>query len=128
MEMKKRLAREITAQFHESSAADAAQENFERVVQRRDLPEDIPEFAEPSLAPAFDGETRRLSNIIVDAGLAPSAAEAKRLISQGAVQVIFDGEGDTRTFERDDRAAGLGLEPRSVLKVGRRRFVRLVSS
>lgn len=128
MDMKKRLAREITAQFHESTAADAAQENFERVVQRRDLPEEIPEFVEPSLATSFDGESRRLSNIIVDAGLATSAAEAKRLINQGAVQLITESAGDSRTFEQDDQAAGLGLEHRSVLKVGRRRFVRLVNS
>ena len=128
MDMKKRLAREITTQFHESAGADAAQENFERVVQRRDLPEEIPEFAEPSLDPSFDGESRRLSNIIVDAGLATSAAEAKRLISQGAVQLITESAGDARTFERDDRASGLGLAHRSVLKVGRRRFVRLINS
>ena len=128
MDMKKRLAREITTQFHESAAADAAQENFERVVQRRALPEEIPEFAEPSLDPSFDGESRRLSNIIVDAGLATSAAEAKRLISQGAVQLITESAGDARTFERDDRASGLGLAHRSVLKVGRRRFVRLINS
>ena len=128
MDMKKRLAREITTQFHESAAADAAQENFERVVQRRDLPEEIPEFAEPSLDPSFDGDSRRLSNIIVDAGLATSAAEAKRLITQGAVQLITESAGDARTFERDDRASGLGLAHRSVLKVGRRRFVRLINS
>ena len=128
MDMKKRLAREITTQFHESAAADAAQENFERVVQRRDLPEEIPEFAEPSLDPSFDGESRRLSNIVVDAGLATSAAEAKRLINQGAVQLITESAGDARTFERDDRASGLGLAHRSVLKVGRRRFVRLINS
>ena len=128
MDMKKRLAREITTQFHESAAADAAQENFERVVQRRDLPEEIPEFAEPSLDPSFDGESRRLSNIIVDAGLATSAAEAKRLINQGAVQLITELAGYARTFERDDRASGLGLAHRSVLKVGRRRFVRLINS
>ena len=128
MVMKKRLAWEITAQFHERSAADAAQENFERVVQRRALPEEIPEFAEPSLAPSFENETRRLSNIIVDAGLAPSTTEAKRLINQGAVQIISDPSGDSRTVDRDDRAAGLGLEHRTVIKVGRRRFIRLVSS
>ena len=128
MDMKKRLAREITTQFHESAGADAAQENFARVVQRRDLPEEIPEFAEPSLAPSFDGQSRRLSNIIVDAGLATSAAEAKRLINQGAVQLITESAGDARTFERDDRASGLGLAHRSVLKVGRRRFVRLINS
>ena len=69
-----------------------------------------------------------MSNIIVDAGLAPSTTEAKRLINQGAVQIISDPSGDSRTLDRDDRAAGLGLEHRTVIKVGRRRFIRLVNS
>ena len=126
MDLKKRLSREITAQFHDTLAADAAEENFERVVQRRDLPEDIPEFIEPSLTSSFDNESRRLSNIIFDAGLSSSTTEAKRLINQGAVQVIDDASGETRSLGRDDRASSLSLRHRAVLKVGRRRFVRLV--
>ena len=126
MDLKKRLAREITAQFHDTPSADAAQENFERVVQRRDLPEDIPDFAETSLTSSFDNQGRRLSNIIFDAGLAPSTTEAKRLITQGAVQVINDANGETRTLDRDNRASSLSLGHRTVLRVGRRRFVRLV--
>jgi len=128
MDAKKDLANQITAGFHGQQAAYVARNNFERVVQRRALPEEIPELAEPSLAPSFENETRRLSNIIVDAGLAPSTTEAKRLINQGAVQIISDPSGDSRTVDRDDRAAGLGLEHRTVIKVGRRRFIRLVNS
>ena len=83
IELKKRLALDITAQFHNPAAATAAQAHFENVVQRRGLPEDIPEYAEPSLAGPQAAQGRRLSNIIRDAGLASSVAEAKRLISQG---------------------------------------------
>ena len=43
MEHKKRLAWEITNQFHDKSAADSAQANFERVVQGRNLPDEMPE-------------------------------------------------------------------------------------
>ena len=128
MDFKKRLAREITAQFHDPAAADGAQAHFERVVQGRDLPQEIPEFNEPSLWAASENENRRLSNIIVEAGLTPSVTEAKRLINQGAVQAIDEANGDTRTLDRDERASGLALQPRTVLKVGRRRFVRLVAN
>ena len=44
MDVKKRLALDITSQFHSLSDGQRAQANFEQVVQRRDLPEDIPEF------------------------------------------------------------------------------------
>ena len=128
MDFKKRLALEITAQFHDQAAADGAQAHFERVVQGRDLPQEIPDFAEPSLWAASGNDNRRLSNIIVEAGLTPSVAEAKRLINQGAVQAIDEANGDTRTLDRDERVLGLALQPRTVLKVGRRRFVRLVAN
>ena len=127
MDLKKRLAREITAQFHDGHAADAAQESFERVVQGRGLPDDIPTFVEPSLAQYDLDYGRRLSNIVFDAGLASSTSEAKRLISQGAIEVINDSTGETRRLNRDDRIPQLGLQHRSVLKRGNRRFIRLVS-
>ena len=112
----KRLAREITTQFHDRRAADAAEANFEQVVQRRDLPDDIPDFVEPSLAQHYDDQRRRISNIIAEAGLASSTTEAKRLINQGAIEVINESTGETRRLMRDGRAATLGLRHRSVLK------------
>jgi tyrosyl-tRNA synthetase len=126
IELKKRLALEITSQFHERAAANAAQAQFENVVQRRGLPDDISEFAEPSLTGQTEDEGRRLSNIIFDAGLAASVSEAKRLINQGAIELIDNSTGDATRLTRDDRATSLSLQDRAVLKRGNRRFVRLV--
>ena len=71
MEHKKRLAWEITCQFHDAVAADAAQQNFERVVQGRSLPEEIPEF---SLADIDQGDAQdvgiRADRLLVATGLA----------------------------------------------------------
>jgi tyrosyl-tRNA synthetase len=119
MELKKRLAREITAAFHGRPGALNAQENFERVVQRRDLPQDIPEFP---LGPSRAAQDPSLSRLLVAAGLASSNGEAKRLINQRAVQLIRPPDR-TETLESD--TAGPGLRPGDVIKVGRRRFVRL---
>ena len=126
IELKKRLALEITSQFHERAAANAAQAQFENVVQRRGLPNQIPEFAEPSLTGQSEDKGRRLSNIIFDAGLAASVSEAKRLINQGAIELIDNATGDAARLTRDDRATSLSLQDRAVLKRGNRRFVRLV--
>ena len=114
MELKKRLARELVAQFHDSDAANEAERHFERTVQGGGLPDDMPEYALPA-PDALAG--MRLSRLLVDAGLAGSAGEARRLISQGAVQI--DGE---RVSE--DTAAGVSSG--AVLRAGRRRYVRLV--
>ena len=114
MELKKRLARELVAQFHDGEAAIEAERHFERTVQGGGAPDDMPEYALPPVD-ALAG--MRLSRLLVDAGLASSAGEARRLISQGAVQV--DGE---RVSE--DSAAGVSAGV--VLRVGRRRYVRVV--
>ena len=113
MELKKRLAQEITASFYDQQTANSAQEHFERVVQRRDLPEDIPE--------AIWTAGQRLSGFLVESNLATSTSEAKRLISQNAVQLIRPN-GETETLSDD---TFYNHQPGDVIKVGRRRFVLL---
>ena len=120
MEHKKRLAWDITRQFHDPGAADAAQSHFERVVQQRSLPEEIPEYGLDEIVKLYGGDEVRM---LVGIGLASSNSEARRLISQNAVEVIHpDG---TRT----PLAIGKGadINPGDVVRAGRRRFVRLVS-
>ena len=127
MEPKKQLAWDITSQFHDPSAADGAQRNFERVIQRRSLPDEIPEFS-PAERGYFQDEGKRLSNLMVDAGVASSTTEAKRLINQGAVSLIAEGTGDSQTLDRDHPLSDLDRNGQGVLKVGRRRFVRLLDN
>ena len=125
MELKKRLAREITAQFHAGPAADAAQANFERVVQRRDLPDEIPEVSIAQfMTDVGDLEPPRWSRRLVEIGLADSTTQAKRYISQRAVE-ITKISGETHILESDSPA--IDTNPGDVIRVGKRRFVRLVS-
>jgi len=110
MELKKRLAREIVSRFHSPEAGAEAELAFERVFQRRELPEEISEFVLPR-----ENVPLGMASLIVQAGLASSRSEAKRLIIQGAVEL--DGHrvtNDSWPFHEG-----------SVLRVGKRRFVRL---
>ena len=113
MDIKKRLANDLVTQFYSSDAAQDAQSFFERTVQSGETPEDIPTLA----VPTSDMESRRLSDLIVEAGFAASSGEARRLINQGAVRL-------------DDSQIGQNVPASSlasgVLRVGRRRFVRLL--
>ncbi len=45
MTLKKRLAREIITQLYNQEAAAEAEEHFEKTVQRKEMPEEIAEFA-----------------------------------------------------------------------------------
>ncbi len=116
MDFKKGLAHRITTTFHDGDAADSAQSHFEQVVQRRDLPDDIPEVA---LAEVTGLPIHRL---LVQTGLVSSNGEARRLLTQGAVELI--GADGRRT------TASMGDEPTlnagDVVRAGRRRFVRVV--
>ena len=132
---KKRLAWDITNQFHDAASADAAQAHFERVVQGRNLPDDIPKI---SLRGSLGGGTPtvsatgsisydvRVDNLVVGAlregGIQTSNAEVRRLISQGGVELLRQS-GETQRL--DDSRSLVAVSQEDVLRVGRRRYFRL---
>ncbi len=109
-DLKMHLAREIVAQFHGPRAAKAAESEFTRIFQRRELPSDMPEFE--LTAPVA------LCTFLADAGLARSKSEAKRLTLQGAVEV------DGQKVLDPDRLIPVLPVVNSVIRVGKRRFCR----
>jgi len=109
-DVKMRLAREIITQLHGDKAAREAEEGFVRVFQRRELPEKIPAFVLTAPMPIVD--------LLVASGLAASKGEARRLVTQGGVQV----RGERVT----DANAPVPTEPGLVVQVGKRRFLRIV--
>jgi len=113
---KMRLAREIVSQYHSPEEASAAEEEFKRVFQKRELPTDIAGFklSEELLK---DGKVW-LPRLMVKAGLAESTSQARRLIIQGGVKI--DGEKVT------DPEASIEPKEGMVIRVGKRKFVRVV--
>ena len=119
MDFKKGLARSITATFHDTAAASGAEAQFEQVVQRRDLPADIPE------CPLADVAELNINQLLVRTELVASASEARRLVSQGAVEIIHSS-GDRATVATGAPLPALAAG--DVIRAGRRRFVRLVEA
>jgi tyrosyl-tRNA synthetase len=109
--VKQQLAACLVARFHGREAALAAADHFQRVIQRKEVPEEVPE---QRVAAGPDGAG--LLRVMVQAGLASSNSEARRLVSQGAVEL--DGE------RQGDPARQLAPGP-YLLKVGKRRFSRV---
>jgi tyrosyl-tRNA synthetase len=91
MEVKKRLARSITADFHGEAAALSADENWARMFQQHAAAEDLEEVS-VSFADVAGQEPNqiRLPKLLVQLGLAASGAEANRKIAEKAVKL--DGE------------------------------------
>jgi len=94
-------------------AGRSAQEEFERVFSRRENPTDMEEVV--LSAEDAPGGQIFIVKLLVQTGLAPSNKEARRLLTQGAVQL----NGEKITEARD---VDLGEE--SIVKVGRR-FLRV---
>ena len=78
MEAKKRLARTVTAMYHGEDGAASAEAAFARVVQAREVPDNIDLVR---LSTASGSET--MWRVVVLAGMAPSNSEARRLIQRG---------------------------------------------
>jgi tyrosyl-tRNA synthetase len=91
MEVKKRLARTITAGFHGGMAARNADENWARMFQQKETAEDLEEVSISFADVAGTEENQiRLPKLLVHLGLAASGAEANRKIGEKAVKL--DGE------------------------------------
>jgi len=112
---KRRLAREIVAMWHGPEAASAAEEAFDRVFTRRQIPSELPEVV--LQRDELEDGAIALSRLVVRAGLASSHSAARRLIVQGGVAV--DG---TRRTDPDERVP---VHDGLVLRVGKRRFARV---
>ncbi|APV44297.1 tyrosyl-tRNA synthetase [Dehalogenimonas formicexedens] len=119
MLLKKRLAREIINQLYNQSEAADAEIAFERVHQRREMPEEISECKVSFEAmKSGDCEDIDLPCLMVATGLAASKGEAKRLIQQGGVSL----EGEKVTSEKARITSGC------VLKAGKRKFARIINT
>jgi len=121
MELKKRLGVEMVSWFHTAAEAEAAKAGFERTVQNRQAPEDVPEFAISAGTDGVDsvdgdGFSADVSRLLVATGLASSRSEARRLLQQDAVEI--DGERAADSVAR----VAFG----STIRAGRRRYVRVV--
>jgi tyrosyl-tRNA synthetase len=111
---KRRVAREVVALYHGTGAAETAEEQFDAVFRRREIPADVPEHRLP------EGDPVHLPAVLVAAGLAASTSAARRDIDAGAVRI----DGDPVPAKQYD-VARAELAGR-VLASGKRRMARLV--
>ena len=112
-EAKRHMAYALTARYHGEDAARAARDRFDTLHVRRELPEEIDEFA----FSADNGEVH-IPALLADAfGL--SRSEGRRLLAQGGVKLDGTELDESRLDMPADELDGV------VLQVGKRRFKRL---
>jgi tyrosyl-tRNA synthetase len=126
MEVKKKLARTITAGFHGEAAAAHADENWARMFQQKAESEDLEEvhvaYADVAGPPGADGGLQiRLPKLLVQLNLAASGAEANRKIAEKAVK-LDGGVADNPVFPMDT------LPARLMVRLGKRAKVAIVGA
>jgi tyrosyl-tRNA synthetase len=116
---KRALARALVTRFHGEQAAQAAEEAFDRIHVRHQVPDDVPFVDwEPSQEAASSGSTVHLPALLAQA-FGISTSDARRSLAQGGVkldgQAVTNGSLDVDAAEVDGK----------VLQLGKRRFARV---
>lgn len=113
MVLKKELARTIIAMYHSNESARSAEQNFERVFSKKEIPVDIEE-----IVVASSDLPKLLVKALTDCGAVASNGEARRLIQQGGVRVNDEKINDVNyTFNQKGKY---------ITKVGKRRFIKFI--
>ena len=114
-EVKEDLAATVIALYHGAAAADAARQHFRSVFGQKEMPSDI-ETKELTVS----ATPAKLTKLLASLGLAPSVAEAQRLIESGAVHL------DDQRVTNVKAELDVSMPGEHSFKVGKRRFLRLV--
>ena len=117
---KRALGKLIAATYHGEAGANAAEAHFDRLFKEKALPDEIPEVVLSLNDALLKYKTDAgvwLPGVLVVSGLASSNSEAVRLIDQGAIAV-----NEERV---SDRAAYIRAENGTIIRRGKRQFVRI---
>ena len=106
------LAKMIVADFYSEAEARKAEEEFNAMFRNKQAPESVEE--REVAAGAW-----KLPKLLVELQLAPSMAEARRLIEQGGVYV------DRERRSQSDSEVDVSADRAFLIQVGKRRFVRV---
>ena len=110
MIVKRELARNVVQLFYDEKTAENAEAHFDTVVVGKGIPDEMPVYE-------LDSEDL-IVNVIFSSGLLKSKGEARRMIKQGAVKL------DDKKI--DDIQASIVPEGEQILKVGKRRFLKVI--
>lgn len=110
--IKRELARTLVRMYHDEQSAIAAEEEFDKIFIKKEIPDEIPEFI-------FNKDSNEINvvELITLVKFAESKSEARRLIQQGGVQ--FNGE------KISDMNVSVRIVNDAILKVGKRKFIKL---
>ena len=109
-DFKRQLGRELVKVYYDDHAAMAAQEAFDNLFIKKDIPDEMPELT-------IDSDDETLLSLLDKSGLFASKGEIRRLVKQNAVSV------DNKKIQ--DEFFPFNIKGSFVIKAGKRKFVRI---
>lgn len=111
-DLKRELARMLVEKYYDKNSAIEAENRFDQIHLKKDIPDDIPEYV-------LKGK-KLLVDILTDVNLTSSKGEARRLIKQNAVKINKNTINDINYMLKQEVGE-------IVVKVGKRRFLKIIS-
>ncbi len=113
-DFKRQLGRELVKVYYDEAAGMAAQDAFDKLFIKKDIPDEMPELTFPQ------SSATTLLTVLDQSGLFASKGEIRRLVKQNAVSI--DGEKIGDEYHPFDQAGEY------VIKAGKRKFMRIFIS
>jgi tyrosyl-tRNA synthetase len=113
-DVKVNLAKTLVARFHSASAAQSAEDEFNRIFVEKGMPDHINEFEVNSQ------NQMALTALMTQVGLTGSNGEATRLIAGGGVQIDQNKVTDTKL------KIDLKVGEIFIIKAGKKKFIKIV--
>jgi len=111
--VKRDLAKKLVAMYYDSEAALNAEKEFDNIFVNKGLPDEVEEFSINNTIKEIN-----ILDLIAKVNFASSKQEARRLVQQGGVTI--DGE------KVSDINAVIKIDKEKILKVGKRKFVKII--
>jgi len=116
-DLKMRLGWEIVRIYHGEEDASGAKEEFIKMFQKKEAPDEMPEYKPEELGADAEGKIN-IIDLLVNAGLASSRGESRRLIEQGGVKL--------NDLKVSDTESSVALSGGDILKAGKRKYIRVI--
>lgn len=110
-DIKKYLGRTLVRMYHGDAKVESAEKAFENLFVKKDVPDDMPEMR-------IDQTEMRIDDLMILTKTADSKGAARRLVQGGGVSI--NGE------KINDPFASIKIENETILKVGKRNFVKIL--
>ncbi len=118
MTLKKRLARELVTQLYSEKEATGAEQQFEKVVQKKEVPREIEERPISFSTFRYSTGEVNVSKLLTATGATASTSEASRLMNQGAVEIDEQKVTGYKYYVPDV----------SIFKIGKRRYLKIINT